>query len=207
MKTRIFIFLLCGTMSLFSCKKESINILGGTQAKNGGVGVTVTATTTVAGVSSIAGSVKTLQDGISTFSGTAVVTNTTIKNVLTNVPGMVINGNNVSTTSVKFKLTSEGIESIAPLDPGVIVNFSSKAGDTYTGSTGVKRTVASVSSTDDFSWGGMLIKVYKIEENPNKLGIKKITYWANHNFGLVSIEFTFDDNSVAKFPLSMSTNI
>jgi hypothetical protein len=207
MKTRILFILLCGSLSLFSCKKDSIDILGGTQAKNGGVGVTVTATTTTTGVSSITGSVKTLQDGISTFSGTAVVTNSTIKNVLTNVPGMVINGNNVSTSSVKFKLTSEGIESIAPLDPGVIVNFNSRAGDTYTGSTGAKRTVASVSTTDDFLWSGMYIKVYKIEESPNKLGIKKITYWANHNFGLVSIEFTFDDNSVSRFPISMSTNI
>jgi hypothetical protein len=46
----------------------------------------------------------------------------------------------------------------------------------------------------------------KIEETPNRLGVKKITYYANHRWGLVGIEFTFDDNSVAKFPLFSSAS-
>jgi hypothetical protein len=207
MKSKLCFALALAAISILSCKKDSLDTLGGTQAANGVVGVTVSASSTVAGVSSISGSVSSLQDGISTYSGSAVVTNTTIKNILANVPGMTINGNNVTTTAVKFKLTSEGIESIAPLDPGVIVNFNSEAGATYTGSSGAKRTVLSKSTTDDYSWGGMNIKVMKVEETPNKLGIKKITYYANHRFGLVTIEFTFDDNTTAKFPLSMSANI
>jgi hypothetical protein len=207
MKSKLFLLLALGSLLIFSCKKEETDTLGGAQAANGVVGVTVSASTSTAGVTSISGSVTSLTDGISTYSGTARVTNTTIKNVLANVPGMVINGDAVSTTAVKFKLTAEGIESIAPLDPGVIVNFSSEAGDTYTGSTGAKRTVISKSTTDDYAWGGMNIKVMKIEETPNKLGIKKITYYANHHFGLVTIEFTFDDNTTAKFPLSMSAYV
>jgi hypothetical protein len=207
MKSNLFFFLLCASLTLFSCKKDKLDTLSGSQANNGIVGVSVSGSTTTAGVTGISGSVTSLQDGVSTFTGSAVVTNTTIKNILSNVPGMVVSGNNVTTSNVKFKLTSDGIESIAPLDPGVIVNYNSKAGDTYTGSTGTKRTVASVSTTDDFSWGGMLVKVFKVEETPNKLGIKKITYYANHHFGLVTIEITFDDNSTAKFPLSMSASI
>jgi hypothetical protein len=207
MKSKLILVLLGCSILFNSCKKEDLNVLGGTQANNGIAGVTVTGSSSTTGVSSITGSVTSLQDGISTFSGTAVVSNTTIKNVLSNVPGMVVSGSNVSTTAVKFKLTSEGIESIAPLDPGVIVNFGSNVGDVYTGSTGAKRTVVSKSTTDDYPWGMLNIKVMKIEETPNKLGVKKITYYANHKFGLVAIEFVFDDNSTAKFPLYMSANI
>jgi hypothetical protein len=207
MKSKLLFLLLCGSVFIFSCKKDKLDVIGGSQANNGVVGVSVTGSTTTAGVSSISGSVTSLQDGISTFTGSAVVTNATIKNILANVPGMVISGNNVTTTAVKFKLTSEGIESIAPLDPGVIVNFNSSVGDTYTGSSGAERTVLSKSTTDDYAWGGMNIKVMKVEETPNRLGIKKITYYANHHFGLVTIEFTFDDNTTATFPLSMSAYI
>lgn len=206
MKTRFILFLLCGSLFLFSCKKDTSS-LGGSQANTGVVGVTVSATSTVSGVSSISGSVTSLQGGVSTFSGTAVVTNTTIKNVLANLPSMTINGNNVSTTAVKFKLTTEGIESISPLDAGVIINFGSSVGDTYACGTGSKRTVKSKSTTDDYFWGGMLIKVMTTEETPNKFGVKKIVYYSNHKFGLVAIEITFDDNSVAKFPLTSSAQI
>jgi len=189
-----------------SCKKDSVDVLGGEQSAMGVVGTTVSASSAVSGVSSIAGSVTTLSDGISTFSGTAVVSNTTIKNVLSNVPGMTVSGNNVSTTAVKFRITSEGIESISPIDPGVIVNFDSGVGESYTGSTGAVRTVISKSTSDDYAWGMMNIKVMKIEENVNRIGIKKINYYANHRWGLVAIEFTFDDNSVAKFPLFSSAS-
>lgn len=207
MKSKLFFFLLCGSLTIFSCKKTDNESIGGSQANTGNVGVIVSASTTVSGVSSISGSVTSLQSGISTFSGTAVVTNATIKNVLTNIPGMVINGNNVSTSGVKFKLTTEGIESIAPLDPGVIVNYNSNVGDSYPCGTNSKRTVTSKSTTDDFYWSGTNIKVMKVEETPNKLGVKKIIFWANHKFGLVAIEFTFDDNSTARFPLSSSAQI
>ncbi|MCU0409565.1 MAG: hypothetical protein MUD02_11515 [Bacteroidales bacterium] len=206
MKSSFFSFIMFVIIVFSACKKDGTDVIGGTQSAMGEVGTTVTASSSVAGVSSIAGSVTTLADGISTFSGSAVVSNATIKNVLSNVPGMTVSGNNVTTTGIKLKLTSEGIESITPLDPGVIVDYNSAEGDTYTGSTGAKRTVISKSTTDDYAWGMMNIKVMKIEETPNRLGVKKITYYANHRWGLVGIEFTFDDNSVAKFPLYSSAS-
>jgi len=52
-----------------------------------------------------------------------------------------------------------------------------------------------------------LIKVLKVEEIPTYLkntGISKITYIANHRFGLVGVNFEFDDASSANFPLYTS---
>jgi hypothetical protein len=191
----------------FSCKKDSVDTLGGSQSAMGLVGATVSSSSTaISGVSSIAGTVTNLTDGVSSFSGSAVITNTAIKNAISNWSGAVINGNNVTVSDVKVKFTSEGIESIQPLEPGVIVNFNSEVGDSYKGSNGAVRTVVSKSTTDDYYWGFMNIKVMKIEENVNKLGVKKINYYANHRWGLVGVEFTFDDNSVAKFPVFSSAS-
>jgi hypothetical protein len=206
MKSKLFFFLLCSSLILCSCKKIKTDALGGSQSPIGIVGKTVTSSSTaISGVSSISGTVTSLSDGVSTFNGSAVITNTTIKNILANYAPAVISGNNVSITGVKVKFTSEGIESIAPLEPGVIINFSSKVGDTYTCGTG-KRTVTGISTTDDFPWGGMYIKVMKVEETPNKFGVKKIIYFSNHKWGLVAVEFTFDDNSVARFPVISSAS-
>jgi hypothetical protein len=206
MKTKIFSLIILLSITLFSCKKVTTESIGGTQSAMGLVGATVSSSSAaVAGVSSITGRVATLADGVSSFSGSAVITNTTIKNILSNYAGATISGNNVSISDVKVKFTSEGIESFGPLEKGVIANFTSKVGDTYSTSSG-KRTVTAVSTTDDFSWGGMLIKVIKVEETPNKLGVKKITYYSNHKWGLVAVEFTFDDNSVAKFPVYSSAS-
>jgi hypothetical protein len=46
--------------------------------------------------------------------------------------------------------------------------------------------------------------VIEVRENLNKYGVKQIRYWANHRFGLVGIEFTFDDNSIARYPVYFS---
>jgi len=219
MRSKYFFGIIILSLAFVSCKKESVDTLGGTQSAIGAVGASVTSSAVaVAGVSSIAGRVASLTDGVSSFNGSAVITNTTIKNIMSNWSGAVINGNNVTVTGIKARFTSEGIEGIEPLEPGVIVNYSSEVGDTYTGSNGVVRTVVSKSTTDDYYWGGVEnkdgtpskagfnIKVMKVEETPMVLGVKKITYIANHMWGLVGVEFTFDDNSVAKFPVVSSAS-
>ena len=66
---------------------------------------------------------------------------------------------------------------------------------------GHKRKVVARSSEDDYSYGFFNIKVIKVEEDLNMMGVSKITYWANHKFGLVGIEFKLDDNTTAKFPV------
>ncbi|HRZ21469.1 MAG TPA: hypothetical protein P5184_07355, partial [Bacteroidales bacterium] len=60
---------------------------------------------------------------------------------------------------------------------------------------------------DDYPYGFMYIKVIQVEEIPSALksaGISKITYWANHRFGLVGVDFTFDDQTTADFPIYTS---
>ena len=42
----------------------------------------------------------------------------------------------------------------------------------------------------------MKIKVIQVEGTPNKAdGVKSVTYWGNHRFGIVAVETTFDDGS------------
>jgi len=206
MKSTFLFLFACCFLSIMSCKKDDTSSIGGSQSPIGLVGETVVSSSSaIAGVSSISGTVSTLSDGVSTFNGSAVITNTTIKNIMANYAAVVVDGNNVTIDGVKVKFTSEGIESFGPLEPGIIAKFSSSVGDTYPCGSG-KRTVTSVSETDDYYWGGMMIKVMSVEETPNKLGVKKIIYYSNHKWGLVAVEFTFDDNSVATFPVYSSSS-
>jgi hypothetical protein len=206
MNKRLLFSVLAISMVFTACKKDKADTLGGMQSPMGEVGETISSSWgTVAGVSSIEAEVVSLENGVSSFSGTAVVTNNTIKNILQNHPQTTVNGDNVTITDIEFRITSEGIESINGLEPGVIVKYDSNVGDTYTINGGKTRTVTAKSTDNDYYWGGMDIKVMQIEENTNKFGVKKTVYWANHRFGLVGIEFTFDDNSTAKFPVYSST--
>ncbi|MDO9557545.1 MAG: hypothetical protein Q7J82_08200 [Coriobacteriia bacterium] len=212
MKNLLKLVVISSLFLLTSCDliEEAItgSKLGGTQSPMGQVGVTVTSSSTaINGVSNIQASVTNLSGGVSSFSGTASVSNTSFKNTLSNVPGFSFSGNTVTFTGFKFKNTSEGIESVTGFAPGIIFKYSSSVGDQYEilGSSG-KRIVTEKSSSDDFYWGGMLIKVMKVEENVNREGIKKITYYGNHKWGLVSIKFEFDDGTTAQIPIYSSAN-
>jgi hypothetical protein len=198
-----------------SCKKDSTdettsaNTIGSDPSPMGTAGTTVSSSSVaIAGVSNCNASVTSLSDGISSYTGTATVTNATIKNILSNLPGITISGDIVTATGFKFKQTLEGIQSYVDISPGIIVKYSSNVGDTYpVGSTGRVRTVVSKSTTDDYGYGFFLIKVMKIEEPTpalKSLGVSKITYWANHRFGLVGVKFDFNDNTNATFPVYTS---
>ena len=205
MKTKLFGFVIFSLIVFSSCNKDKLDTLGGGQSPIGEVGVIIESSSgTIAGVSSIEASLVSLKNGVSSFTGTAVITNSTIKNILSNHPQAEINGNNVTVSEVELRITTEGIESINGFEPGVIVKYDSEVGDTYTINGGKQRTVVSKSTDNDFFWGGMLIKTMEVEENTNKFGVKKTVYWANHRFGLVAVEFTFDDNTTATFPVYAS---
>jgi len=202
MKSKLFLFLLSGAMMFSACKKDSGTVLGGDQSPMGEVGETVSSTSaTVQGVSGITATVVELEDGVSSFTGTATISNSTIKTILANHPITTINGNSVTVSGIEMKITTEGIESVTGLAPGIIVKYDAQVGDRYDSN----REVRSRSEDNDYPYGFMDIKVIDVEENTNKFGVKKTKYWANHRFGLVGIEFTFDDNSTAKFPVYSST--
>ena len=202
MKKWVSLLMAITMLSLFACNKDDSSSIGGEQSPMGEVGNQVSSSSSsIAGVSSFSAAVTSLDNGVSTYSGSAVVTNSAIKSILSNAPECSVDGNVVSATGIKFKSTKEGIESVSGLDPGVIVKYDASVGDTYPTSSGKTREVVSRSSDDDYNYGYYLIKVIKVEENTNAMGVSKITYWANHRFGLVGIEFTFDDGSKAKFPV------
>lgn len=219
MKKIFFLLLVTVLMASFaSCKKdddteETPNTsVGGDQSPMGSVGTTVNSSSVaISGVSNFTATVTNLTGGVSTYSGSAVVTNAAIKNMLSNIPQITIKGDTVSTTSMQFKSTTEGIQSISGLRPGVLVNYSSPAGTTFPiSSSSDVRTVVSKSTTDDYSYGFFLIKVSQVEEPVSGLlksttGVNKITYWANHKFGLVGVRFGFSDGTSATFPLYTST--
>ncbi|PKO97434.1 MAG: hypothetical protein CVU12_00160 [Bacteroidetes bacterium HGW-Bacteroidetes-7] len=182
--------------------------LGGEQSAIGQVGVTVTSSSAqINGVSNFQATVTSLSGGVSTYTGSATVANSSIVSTLTNLPGVTVSGNTVTVTGVKFKSTTEGVESIYGFDPGILIKYSSSVGDEYDilGSS-TKRVVTAKSTSDDFNWGGMMIKVLKVEENINRGGVKKITYFGNHKWGMVAVRFDFDDGSYSQFPIYNSAN-
>jgi hypothetical protein len=102
----------------------------------------------------------------------------------------------VATADVKFRITSEGIQDYVNSrgdvsKPFTIVKYSANVGDKYetTNADGIKvtRTVMYKSTTDDYPVGFWLFKVIKVEETKDDLFIDKITYVANHKYGLFGV--------------------
>jgi hypothetical protein len=214
---KLLVVLLGLTVGLtsISCEKildkEDANELKGEQSPMGEVGATVSSSSAeIAGVSEFSAVVTSLKDGVSSYSATAKVSNTLIKNMVANFPGVKIEGDQVSITDLKMQQTTEGIKCITGPGAGVIVKYDSKVGDTYPiGSTGKERKVVSKTGVDDYPYGFMLIKTIQVETDPNILkntgGINKITYIANHKFGMVGVKVDFDDGESVKFPVYSST--
>lgn len=209
---KLFVLLLGITMIVLcmSCEKlfnkDDPGTLSGDQSPMGEVGATVlSGSMEIAGVSNFTAQVKALKDGISTYSGSATVKNAVLKSLVTNIPGITIVGDQVSTTGMDFKATKEGLELKTGPGAGIWVKYDSKVGDTYPiSSTGKVRTVVAKTGVDDYPYGFMLIKVIQVEEVPDYLkttGISKITYVANHKFGLVGVKFTVDDGTSVTFPI------
>jgi hypothetical protein len=215
-KSLLLLFVLFVLVLAQSCKKDKesstdANTLGGDPSPMAAVGETVSSSTVpISGISNLNATVISVADGVSSYSGSGIVTDPTIKNILSSMPGIVVSGDAVTATDFKFRQTTDGIESLVGMGPGIIVKYASNVGDTYSvGSTGRTRTVASKSTTDDYYYGGMLIKTMKIEEPTpglkSTLGVTKITYWANHKFGLVGIQYNFADGSSFALPVYSST--
>ncbi|MFN8361615.1 MAG: hypothetical protein U0264_17035 [Candidatus Kapaibacterium sp.] len=93
----------------------------------------------------------------------------------------------------KARITSEGIQEYFSnaSEAHTLVKYDWSVGNVYefTNSDGikVKRTVASKSTTDDYVLGFFKVKVIQVEETKEDPLIEKITYIANHKFGLVGV--------------------
>lgn len=174
---------------IVSC--EGFETITGEQSELGEVGTTLTGTFN--GASDINVSVVSLENGISTVEGTFTMTDPRYKKLIESHPKYFdVNGDKVRVHDVKFKVTTNGIENVSGESNGIIIKYDSKEGDTYNNG----RKVTHVSTDNDFSWRGMKIKVIKVEGEPKKAdGVKSVTYWGNHRFGIVAVETTFDDGT------------
>ena len=107
----------------------------------------------------------------------------------------------------KFKMTDAGILDYNNLDhkPFVLVKYDAEVGDKYTlqksDGSEVVREVVRKSTTDDFYWGGMLIKTIDVEQSSNIPGVSKIIYFSNHKFGLVAVRVEMEDGSKPQLSL------
>ncbi len=193
----------------YSCDKESSTELNGDQSPMGEVGVTVSSSSAeIAGVSNMTATVTSLEDGISTYTGTATITNPLFKNMIANFPGATINGDEVTITGMQIQQTKEGIKCLTGSNSGVMVKYDSSVGDTYPiGSTGNERKVVSKTGVDDYPYGFYMIKTIQVEQegdNLKSVGMTKYTYVYNHKFGLVGIKVDFDDGSSVTYPVYTS---
>lgn len=172
-----------------SCNKN--DSIGGEQDSKGEVGTVLKGD--FAGATNINVSVSNLDNGISTVSGTFTMTDERYMKVIKQLPDQFsVDGDKVTIKNIKYKATDEGVENLSGIYDGVLVKYKAKVGDTY--SNGGK--VTHVSEDNDFQWGSMKIKVVEVQNSKKKLdGVKKVTYWGNHRFGIVAVETEFEDGT------------
>lgn len=202
-------FFFIGILSV-SCDDSSDNdpnVLTGSQSDMGLVGVDVSSSSIeIAGVGNFSAEVESLENGISSYTAQANVSNSLLKNMISNFPGVVIDGNTVSIDNFQIQQTTGGIKCMTGPLAGVLVNYDSAVGDTYTTTTSGKvRTVVSKSTEDDYPYGFYLIKTIQVESTLGNsvgiAGVNNITYIANHKFGMVGVKVDFEDGTSAKFPI------
>ena len=173
-----------------SCGEKNLS-LGGEQDSKGEVGTTLKGD--FAGASNINVSVTKLNNGVSTVEGTFTMTDERYMKIIKQLPDQFsVSGDKVTIKNIKYRATDEGVENLSGIYDGVLVKYKAKVGDTY--SNGGK--VTHVSKDNDFQWGSMKIKVVEVEYTKKKInGVKKVTYWGNHRFGIVAVETEFDDGT------------
>jgi hypothetical protein len=111
----------------------------------------------------------------------------------------------------KFMMTDAGILDYNNKDhkPFVLVKYDANVGDKYTlqksDGTTIVRQVVRKSTTDDYYWNGLIIKTIDVEQSSNIPGVKKITYFSNHKFGLVAVRVEMEDGSKPQLSLVPKT--
>lgn len=188
---KLFLILLTIPVLFAAASCNKVDSIGGEQDSKGEVGTTFKGD--FAGATNINVSVSNLDNGISTVSGTFTMTDERYMKVIKQLPDQFsVDGDKVTIKNIKYKATDEGVENLSGIYDGVLVKYKAKVGDTY--SNGGK--VTHVSKDNDFQWGSMKIKVVEVQNSKKKVdGVKKVTYWGNHRFGIVAVETEFEDGT------------
>lgn len=122
------------------------------------------------------------------------------------LPASALDSDGNIDTELKLKITDEGIQDYIDGDPHTYIKYDAEVGDTYplTTSDGltITREVTARSDQDDFPYRAMQIKTITVESNARIDGIKKITYRANHKFGIVYLEVIPESGAPASVYLS-----
>jgi hypothetical protein len=122
-------------------------------------------------------------------------------NILKNSPIPIPVENGIVNFEAQFKSTSNGIQDNFNADKAFVTlaKYDAKVGDTYTytPTTGEKivRRVTKKSTSDDFEYGFMHIKVIEVEQETTVSGIDKFIYKVNHKYGLVHFIMLMEDGS------------
>jgi hypothetical protein len=210
-------FLLLAFVLVFtSCKKQDSNdnssssISGTSSIPINTVGNTFT-NSVVVGTSSYQGtiSITKVTDGVATVQfKSAIPSNIPI---LQGIKPKYKDASGNLVCEGKFMMTDAGILDYNNKDhkPFVLVKYDANVGDKYTlqksDGTTIVRQVVRKSTTDDYYWNGMIIKTVDVEQSSNIPGVKKITYFSNHKFGLVAVRVEMEDGSKPQLSLVPKT--
>ncbi|MFN8259979.1 MAG: hypothetical protein U0X41_03465 [Chitinophagales bacterium] len=211
-KTRNFMMMAGFILAIFSCKKDDLGKLGGeTDLELTKVGreSSVYVETNGGEVPEMFMTVVSNDNGNVTYKVVVDFTgNPDSAAIVPLIPANLKDAQNRANFEVKLRITSEGIQDYIndASKPFTLVKYDSNVGDSYsfTTSDGVKitRTVTEKTGVDDFPFGMMYIKTTKVEQttfNP-VMGalVSKITYRANHKFGLVYMEASMKNGNTMK---------
>jgi hypothetical protein len=193
--------LLCCVVLNSCTESDSVNgPVGGTVLDQGQVGTTATLSPAWNGVTNAGATVVSVANGVSSIEIKAVVTDPVIKAIaLLQSAYCTVSGDTVKGT-FDARITDEGIQLVAGGKNSTIVRFSDGVGTVYTSEvSGRTHTIVSKSTTDDYSYGFLLLKVSKVEETISVGGSNvKVYFYANHKFGLVGIELRLEDGTILK---------
>jgi len=200
MKIKFLAFAVITAMFFASCKDEIDEIGGNTDLETNKVGFTYDLKGTFAGANVGTGFKATVTES----TGDAVkikLEGKVVDKFASNFPSPHIGQNGNVSISGKFINSSDGVAYVnAKGEQSVLVKYNAKVGDkwSYTTVSGKKitREVKSVSKDNDYYWGGMNIKVIKIEQGLPYPGFNKAVYYANHKFGLVGVDIILEDGTV-----------
>jgi hypothetical protein len=143
------------------------------------------------------------QSGVATYTVAAdVPANAKLQSLLDGLPIDVTGTDGRFGMDLNVKVTSEGMQDQFTTDggkPQILVKYDANVGDSWTAKKMngemVTRSVTQKSTTDDFAYGFMLIKVMTVEQNSSIPGVSKIIMKFNHKFGLVFVEFLLEDGT------------
>lgn len=206
MKLSFMTMLLLVSVVLFSCKKDEekgCEPLSGELSDMGDSGNTfeIDNLSSIPGVEDVSVKVSSRENGISTVSYSGVVTDPVLLKILKAMPDVHTDGDKL-TASRQYRITSEGFQSVYEEGNLTIINYNAKVNDRYAltrdGKTLV-REVTKVSTENEYSWAGMLIKTIHVEETGRNLpGVSKIEFVGNHRWGFVGLILHFEDGSTQK---------